>query len=173
LNSKRDVSTVGLRDGKNFQVNFQLASISKPVQVNNIFYEFGKWTLTPDSEAGIRDLVKLLTDNPNITMEISAHTDMKGNVEINNELSRKRAQEVVNYLIREGIDPERLTAVGYGKSVPVVVSKELAKQYPFLKEDDVLNEEFIVSKSPEQQEIMNQINRRTEFRVLKTTFRMY
>ena len=173
LNSKRDVSTVGLRDGKNFQMNFQLASVSRPVQVNNIFYEFGKWTLTPESEAGIRDLAKLLNDNPNITMEIGAHTDMVGSVEANNELSRRRAQEVVNYLIREGIDKERLTAVGYGKSVPVVVSKELAAQHSFLKEGDVLDEEFILSKSPQEQEIMNQINRRTEFKVLKTTFRMY
>jgi peptidoglycan-associated lipoprotein len=173
LNSKRDVSTVGLKDGKDFQVNFQLASVSKPVQVNNIFYEFGKWTLTPDSEAGIKELAKLLTDNPNITMEIGAHTDMVGSVEANNELSKKRAQEIVNYLIREGIDAERLTAVGYGENAPVVVTKELANQYPFLKENDVLNEEYVLSKAPEEQEIINQINRRTEFKVLKTTYNMY
>ena len=173
LNSKNKVSTVGMRDGKNFTMNFQLASVSRPVQMNNIFFEFGRWTLTPESEAGIRDLAKLLADNPNITIEIGAHTDMIGSVEANNELSRRRAQEVVNHLIAAGIDPERLTAVGYGKSVPAVVSKELAAQHSFLTEGDVLSEEFILSKSPQEQEIMNQINRRTEFKVLKTTFRMY
>ena len=106
-------------------------------------------------------------------MEISAHTDRVGTREANLELSNKRAQEVVNYLIRAGFDPERLTPVGYGKEQPVVVSRELAQQHRFLKEGDILNEEFVLSKSPEEQEIINQINRRTEFRVLKTTFRMY
>ena len=173
LNNKEAVSTVGLTDGKDFQMNFKLASVSKPVQVNNIFYEFGKWTLTPDSEAGIRDLAKLLTDNPNITMEISAHTDHVGTNEANIELSNKRAQEVVKYLIRENIESERLTPVGYGEEQPVVVSKELAQQHRFLKENDTLNEEYVLSKSSEEQEIINQINRRTEFKVLKTTYKMY
>jgi peptidoglycan-associated lipoprotein len=173
LNRKETVTTVGLTDGKNFPVNFQLASVSKPVQVNNIFYEFGKWTLTPDSEAGLQDLAKLLTDNPNITMEIGAHTDMVGSQEANIELSKRRAQEVVNYLIKAGINPERVTAVGYGEDVPMVVTKELAKQYPFLKEGDILNEEYILTKSPQEQEIINQINRRTEFKVLRTTYNLY
>ncbi len=173
LNSKQAASTVGLKDSKDFPVNFQLASISKPVQVNNIFYEFGKWTLTPNSEAGIKDLAKLLTDNPNITMEIGAHTDMVGTEEANIELSKKRAQEVVNYLIKAGIDSDRLTAVGYGESVPVVATKELSKQYPFMKESDILNEEYVLNKTPQEQEIINQINRRTEFKVLKTTYKMY
>ncbi|GHT32397.1 cell envelope biogenesis protein OmpA [Bacteroidia bacterium] len=173
LNSKETVSTEGLTDGKDFQINFKLASISKPVQMDNIFYEFGKWTLTPDSEAGIKSLAKLLTDNPNITMEISAHTDRVGSNEANMELSNKRAQEVVNYLIRAGIESERLTPVGYGEEQPVVVSKDLAQQYKFLKEGDVLDEEYVLNKSPEEQESINQINRRTEFKVLKTTYKMY
>ncbi len=173
LNVKQESSTVGLKDSKNFPIDFKLVSVSKPVQVNNIFYEFGKWTLTPESEAGIKDLAKLLTDNPNITMEIGAHTDMVGTLEANMELSKKRAEEIVKYLLREGIEPDRLTAVGYGETIPVVVTKELAQQYKFMKEGDVLDEEYILTKSPQEQEIINQINRRTEFKVLKTTYKMY
>lgn len=173
LNRKEEISTVGLTTGKLFTNDIQLASISKPVQVNNIFYELGKWTLTADSEAGLKDLAKLLNDNPNITMEIGAHTDMIGPNYENVILSKKRAQAVIDYLIKAGIDEERITPVGYGEDSPVVVTKQLAQQYPFLKENDVLNEQYVLSKTPEQQEIMNQINRRTEFKVLKTTYKMY
>ncbi|MDD6356940.1 MAG: OmpA family protein [Bacteroidales bacterium] len=173
LNRKESVSTVGLEDGKEFKKNIQLASISKPVQVNNIFYEFGKWTLTPDSEAGLKDLAKILTDNPNITMEISAHTDMVGTNAANKELSEKRAQEVVKYLLKAGIEPERVTPVGYGEEQPVVVDANLAKKYNFLRVGEVLDETSVLSRPQDQQEIINQINRRTEFRVLKTTYNMY
>lgn len=173
LNSKREISTVGLEKGKVFTTNIQLASISKPVQMNNIFYEFGKWTLTADSEAGLQDLVKMLNDNPNITMEIGAHTDMVGSNEDNRVLSEKRAQSVVDYLIKAGIEKERITPVGYGEDKPVVVDKQMAQKYPFLKENDVLDETFVLTLKPDQQEIVNQINRRTEFKVLKTTYKMY
>ena len=64
--------------------------------MDNIFYEFGKWTLTADSEAGLQGLVKILKDNPNIAIELSAHTDMVGNEANNRELSQKRAQSVVD-----------------------------------------------------------------------------
>ena len=67
----------------------------------------------------------------------------------------------------------RKFAKGYGKTSPVVVSKELAEKYSFMKENDILNEEFISKLSDSQKEIANQINRRTEFRVLRTTYKMY
>ena len=117
--------------------------------------------------------MKLLKDNPNITIEIGAHTDKVGSAEGNLALSGERAQSVVNYLIKGGIEAPRLTAKGYGKTKPVVVDKNLAKQYSFLKENDELNEDFIDALSKENQEIANKINRRTEFRVLKTTYNMY
>lgn len=173
LNRKQEVTTVGLKNGKKFVVNFELPSVSKPVQVNNIFYELGKWTFTADSEAGLQDLARLLQDNPNITMEIASHTDMIGSKEDNISLSKKRAQSVVDYLIKAGIDKERLSPVGYGEDKPVVVDKQLSQKYPFLKEKEELNEEFVLSLTPEQQEVANQINRRTEFKVLKTTYKLY
>ncbi len=174
LNQKNGVSTVGLEDTKTFPVSFNLASISKPVGLDNIFFEFGKATLTPESSTALKKLIALLNDNPNITIEIGAHTDRVGSAEGNLQLSGRRAESVVEYLIKGGIDADRLTAKGYGKSQPVIVDKNLAQKHSFLKEEDVLDEEFI-SKLPDkqQQEITDEINRRTEFRVLKTTYKMY
>jgi len=141
--------------------------------LDNIFFEFGKATLSPQSSTALDKLVKLLNDNPNITIEIGAHTDRVGSAEGNLQLSGKRAESVVEYLIKGGIEADRLTAKGYGKSQPVTVSKATAQKYNFLKEDSVLDEETIDKLTPEQQEIANGINRRTEFRVLKTTYKMY
>ena len=141
--------------------------------MDNIFYEFAKWELTPQSETGLQQLVKLLNDNPNITIEMSAHTDYVGNNESNRILSERRAQSVVDYLIKAGIDKKRLTAVGYGEEQPFTVDINTAKKYNFLKENTVLTEAFIQTLTPVQQEIANQINRRTEFRVLKTNYNLY
>ena len=141
--------------------------------MNNVFYEFAKWDITPESETELRTLVKLLQDNPNITIELSAHTDKVGDAQSNKTLSEKRAQSVVNFLIEAGIDKERLTPVGYGEEKPVVVDATLHKKYDFLPIDQALDETFIDSLTPEQQEIANQINRRTEFKVLKTTYKLY
>ena len=173
LNQKQELSTVGMTDSYSYQQNFSLAPISKPVKMSNVFYEFGKWTLTADSEKGLNDLVQLLNDNPNITIELSAHTDMVGNDVANKQLSLRRAQSVVDYLIQHGIDSERLTPVGYGEEKPVVVDDALNKQYTFLPKEQVLDETFITTLPADQQEICNSLNRRTEFRVLKTTYKLY
>ena len=173
LNQKEDAVTVDLEDSKTFPINFTLASLSKPVGLDNIFFEFGKATLTPESSAALDKLVKVLNDNPNITIEIGAHTDRIGSADGNLQLSGKRAQSVVDYLIKGGIEAERLTAKGYGKTQPVVVDKKLKKKYNFLKEETALDEEYIETLTDEQKEIADSINRRTEFRVLKTTYKMY
>jgi peptidoglycan-associated lipoprotein len=173
LNQRNDLTTQGLTSNKTFTINFKLSSISKPIEIENIFYEFGKWDLTAASTTGLQVLVKLLKDNPNITIELSANTDFVGNNDANKTLSQKRAKSVVDYLIAAGIAADRLTAVGNGEEKPVMVDAGLSKKYPFLKENDLLNEETILKLTPEQQEITNQINRRTEFRVLKTTYKLY
>ena len=173
LNAKEQFNTLHLADSKTQQLDFTLSPVSKPVTMDNIFYEFGKWDLTPASETGLASLVKLLNDNPNITIELSAHTDMKGDSVFNVNLSEKRAQSVCNYLISKGIERERLTPVGYGKQKPVVADKALHDKYPFIPQEQELNKEFILTLTPEQQEICNQINRRTEFKVLRTTYKLY
>ena len=173
LNQKQQLATTGLNDSYTYQQDFVLAPVSKPVKMGNIFFQFGSWELTADSEDGMQALVKLLNDNPNITIEMAAHTDMVGNNAANQELSLKRAQSVVNYLIKHGIDAARLTPVGYGEEKPVVVDEALHKQYTFLPKDQVLDEAFISTLTADKQEICNSLNRRTEFRVLKTTYNLY
>lgn len=173
LNQKQQLATTELNDSHTYQQDFTLAPISKPVKMGNIFFKFGSWELTADSEDGMQALVKLLNDNPNITIEMAAHTDMIGNNAANQELSLKRAQSVVNYLIQHGIEKARLTPVGYGEEKPVVVDEALHKQYTFLPKDQVLDEAFISTLTADKQEICNSLNRRTEFRVLKTTYNLY
>ena len=173
LNEKQTFTTEGLKDSHTYEQNFILSPISKPVKMGNIFFKFGSWELTTDSEDGLNALIKLLNDNPNITIEMAAHTDMVGNNQANQELSLKRAKSVVDYLIKHSIEPQRLTPVGYGEEKPVVVDEILHKQYPYLPKDQVLDEAFITTLSADKQEICNSLNRRTEFRVLKTTYNLY
>ena len=173
LNSSKGVTTVNEKESRVFKRNFKLPSIAKPVKMENIFYEFGKWNITKESEAELNNLVKLLEDNPNITIELSAHTDSVGTDASNIELSQKRANSAVEYLIGAGIAKDRLTAKGYGENKPVIVDSFLAQKYTFLKEGDELTPQFIAKLSKENQAICNQINRRTEFRVLRTTYNMY
>ena len=173
LNQKHTFATEGLKDSHTYKQDFTLAPISKPVKMDNIFFKFGSWELTSDSETGLKALAKLLNDNPNITIELAAHTDLVGNNEANQELSHKRAQSVVDYLIKHGIEKERLTAIGYGEEKPVVVDDNLHKLYPYMPKDQVLDEAFITTLTADKQEVCNSLNRRTEFRVLKTTYNLY
>jgi len=100
-----------------------------------------------------------------------SHTDSRDTEEYNLDLSQKRAQVVVQYLIDKGIAAERLSPKGYGESTPKVVDTEIYKLNPFLKVGATLSEQYINSLSnDEQKEIAHQINRRTEFRVLRTDF---
>ena len=117
-------------------------------------------------------LIETLTDNPTITIELMSHTDVRGSNEDNINLSQKRAQSVVDYLIERGIDPSRLSAKGYGEDMPKVVTKRIDDSYDFLGEGTELTETYINSlPSVEEQEIAHQLNRRTEFRVLRTDYR--
>lgn len=153
-----------------YVLQFPLPSISIPVLVRGVYYEFDKADLTDNSREALDRLVKVLMENPNITIELSAHCDYRGRAEYNERLSQRRAESVVKYLTEHGIEAERLTAKGYGESQPKTVSKKMTEKYPFLHENDVLTEEFILKLNPEQQEVCNSLNRRTEFRVLRTTY---
>ena len=173
LNHKEELHIVETQESEEHTLQFPLASISVPVMIDNIFYDFDKATLRPESTAALDDLVKLLQENPNVTIELSAHCDYKGSDAYNERLSQRRAESVVNYLIEHGISSDRLTPVGYGKGKPKTIRKKLAERFTWLKEGDVLTEEFIKNLSDDQQEICNQLNRRTEFIVLRTTYGMF
>ncbi|MDR2920391.1 MAG: OmpA family protein [Tannerella sp.] len=165
LNQHFELKTDPEERNETYYVDFYLSPIDKPVVVENIFYDFDKATLRPESKEALDQIIKVLNENPNVTIELGAHTDRKGSEKYNEGLAQRRAQSVVDYLIESGIDSERLTAKGYGKLVPKVIHKKLAEKYPFLPEDTVLTEEFVGTLTPEQQEIADQLNRRTEFQV--------
>jgi len=170
LNTKMDLSTIDLERDTLYYVDFVLYSINKPNILENIFYDFDKASLRDESKEALDELVELLEINPNVTIELSSHTDRKGSHEYNERLSLRRAQSVIDYVIAKGIAKDRLQAAGYGKRVPKAVTASIAKEHDFLKEGDVLTEEFVLALTPEQQEIADQINRRTEFKVLSITY---
>lgn len=175
LNHKEEVKAEqNPKESRDTTLQFALANISAPTLIDNIFYDFDKATLRDSSKTALDKLVAILNENPNITIELAAHTDYKGSTAYNQRLSQRRAESVINYLIAHGIAADRLTPKGYGKESPRKVKKKLTEKYPWLKEGDVLTEEFIKQlKDPKQQEICNQLNRRTEFSVLRTTYGLF
>lgn len=170
LNHKEELKVVPMNDSHEYVLQFPLASITAPVLIDNIFYDFNKATLRPESQTALDELVKLLNENPNVTIELSSHCDYKGSSVYNKLLAQRRAESVVNYLVDKGIARDRLSPVGYGKEKPKTIKKKLTEKLTWLKEGDVLTEEFIKKLDPEKQEICNQLNRRTEFIVLRTTY---
>lgn len=170
LNHKEELKVVPMNDSHEYVLQFPLASITAPVLIDNIFYDFNKATLRPESQTALDELVKLLNENPNVTIELSSHCDYKGSSAYNKLLAQRRAESVVNYLVDKGIARDRLSPVGYGKEKPKTIRKKLTEKLTWLKEGDVLTEDFIKKLDPEKQEICNQLNRRTEFIVLRTTY---
>ena len=173
LNHKEQLRVEPVTESQEYVLQFPLASITAPVLIDNIFYDFDKAMLRPESTQALDELIKLLNENPNVTIELSAHCDYRGAIEYNRTLSQKRAESVVSYLVEHGIAADRLSPVGYGKEKPKTIRKKLTETYTFLKEGDVLTEDFIKALKPEEQEICNQLNRRTEFIVLRTTYGMF
>ena len=174
LNHKEQLKVDTVKESQEYVLQFPLASITAPVLIDNIFYDFDKATLRPESTEALDKLIALLEENPNVTIELSAHTDYRGSAAYNQRLSQRRAESVVNYLTEHGIAADRLSPMGYGKEKPKTIKRKLTEKYPWLAEGDVLTEEFITAlKDEEKQEICNQLNRRTEFVVLRTTYGLF
>ncbi|RTQ47495.1 tetratricopeptide repeat protein [Hymenobacter gummosus] len=115
--------------------------VNKAIVVENIFYDYNKADIRPDAATELDKLVQTLTDNPDINIELSSHTDSRGNDKFNQDLSQKRAQSAVDYIISKGIPKARITAKGYGETRPVVKTAKTEEEH--------------------------QKNRRTEFKVTK------
>lgn len=173
LNAKQEFTADNAEEDAEYGIDFILASITKPNIVDNIFYDFDKATLRPESKEALDGVVQMLRDNPNITIEMASHTDRKGSDEYNIALSERRAKSVVDYLIGAGIPADRLQYQGYGESRPMTITKRLAREFPQFEEGQTLDEAFILILSPEEQEVADQINRRTEFQVLSVDYQMY
>lgn len=170
LNVKQEFESDDAEEDADYGVDFILAAIHKPQVVENIFYDFDRATLRPESKEALDEMVKILNENPSVTVEMSAHTDRWGPEAYNMELSRRRAKSVTDYLTEAGISPARLTSKGYGKSVPKTVTKRISREFPQFEEGTVLTPEFIETLSEEDQEAADQINRRTEFQVTSTDY---
>lgn len=173
INFPNQLHVDSIQSEHQYVLQFPLPSLSIPVLVRNVFYEFDKADITPESSEALDRLAKLLTDNPHITIELAAHTDLRGSDDYNLQLSQRRAESVVAYLTKSGIAADRLTAKGYGEGAPKIVNKKLLETHPFLQEGDTLSPEYIARLTPEQQDSCHALNRRTEFRVLRTTYGLF
>ena len=168
LNGRERESTRGFDRSRNFNITIPLTSVAQPIEIPNIFYDFARWELRPESMVSLDILVQTLVDNPQISIEIGSHTDSRGSEEVNQTLSQRRAQSVVDYLIQRGIASNRLRARGHGKSTPKVVDAQMAAQHTFLRSGMALTEEYINSlQSDDEQEIAHTFNRRTDFSVIR------
>lgn len=173
LNVRNELRADTAEIEKQFVLQFPLPSVSIPVLVRNVFYEFDKADLTDNSREALDRLTNMLKENPHITIELSAHCDYRGNDDYNQRLSQRRAESVVRYLTEHGIAADRLTAKGYGEQIPKVINKKLTETYTFLHENDTLTIPYILKLPEAEQEICNALNRRTEFRVLRTTYGLF
>lgn len=173
LNSKQSFESDNAEEDAEYGIDFFLSSINKPNVIENIFYDFDQATLRPESKEALDELAQILRDNPNITIEMASHTDRWGEDDYNIDLSQRRAKSVIDYLTEVGISADRLQHQGYGETRPKTVTKKIAREYPQFKEGDVLTEEYIEALTEEDQEVADQINRRTEFSVLSVDYNLY
>jgi len=173
LNGKERETTKGQEKSSDFRTTIYLSNILETIELSNsnVFYDFAKWDLRPEAMVSLDKLIETLNDNPTITIELMAHTDARDSEEFNIDLSQKRAQSVVDYLIERGIDPARLSAKGYGESMPKVVTKRISESYSYLPEGTLLDVDYIESLPLIRQEEAHQLNRRTEFRVLRANYK--
>lgn len=170
LIGKGTISTYREKDDRFYELTITMQPIEKPIVIPNIYFDVAKWDLRSDAMQNLEELLEVLKDNPNIAIELSAHTDMVGNDEANRILSENRARSVVDYLIGKGIYWDRLEAKGYGETLPRQINEKDVREYAFLKVGDVLNERFVNRLKGEQKEIAMQLNRRIEFKVLRTNY---
>ncbi len=155
LNKKLQVSTVGLEESRDFigDFDFALHSISRPIELPEIYYDLDKATLRPESKKELDGLIVTLGDNPNVTVRINSHTDSRATDAYNIDLSNRRAKSVVDYLIANGIPSDRLSSKGFGESKLKIPDSEIDKL-----------------KTDAEKEAAHQQNRRTEFEVLRTDY---
>ncbi|PLW97462.1 MAG: hypothetical protein C0591_06465 [Marinilabiliales bacterium] len=172
FNNRGTITTVGVEFSKDFEKDFLLEPIpAEPVVLPEILYDLAKWDLKPQYQDSLQGLIQTLRDNPNLVIELAAHTDTRDTDERNDILSQRRAQSVVDYLIIRGIEPQRLVAKGYGEHVPRTLKKNIMRDGYLFTEGTTLDDDFINSLATNsEKEAAHQLNRRTEFRVLRKDY---
>lgn len=168
FSSRAQQSTIGFDRSQDFLVDLAIAPIPETaIELPEILYDFDSWVLRPQFKDSLNGLVQTMYDNPTIVIELASHTDSRGTHEYNDTLSQRRAQAVVDYLIDQGIDRERLVARGYGKRSPREILQTIERDGYLFEEGTVLSDEFINDlEDEEHREVAHQMNRRTEFRVI-------
>lgn len=177
LNTSGKETTVGLTNSKDFVHDFRLKPMTKdPVVLPEIRYDLSQWDLKPQYEDSLTDLLLVLMNNPSFVVELRSHTDSRPFPRITNDtLSQHRAESVVNYLVARGIDRERLVPKGYAAREPRTLDRATSvtidkKTYSFPK-GVTLTDEYIANlKSVGEREAAHQLNRRTEFRIIRTDY---
>ena len=175
LMNKKDYSTIGKTIPKAkipfqqgpvlFKTNLTLTPVVAGMLVDfpPIYYEYARWEITQASQRTLEKMEKVLNDNPNIKVEIGAHTDPRNTVEYNDILSQKRAESVVSHMVENGIDPKRLIAKGYGERIPYVMKSDTLA----IKKNDILTHSYIEAiKDPKLKDLAYQLDRRTEFKIV-------
>ena len=167
LAATNTISTKGEEKSKRFLEEVFLQPVVNEVgeaiviDFPEVQYAYDKWDLLVDERINSQDsldyLFNTLTQNPNIVIELQAHTDCRGSSRYNKDLSQKRAQSCVDYLISKGIPADRMVPVGYGESTPRADGLEC-------KSIDKMG-------TKEEQEAAHQRNRRTQFRVLSSDYK--
>lgn len=164
-------STIGLeKDYDDIYDTLLLVSTKKPIVVPNILYKKNSYEFTPESIKSLEDIYQMMKKNPKIVVELRAHSDYSGSNALNMQLSQKRAETVVNFLVNKNIPRKRFVAVGRGENEPLLINSTLIEKYDFLKEQNegkALDSAFIVSLDPDFQEVARELNRRTDLKVLK------
>lgn len=153
------------------EVNGKMDPIEIPIVLPDVYFALAKWDLNQSATNALDTVFKTLERNPNIVIELRSHTDYRDIDEKNIILSQRRADTSVKYLISLGVLPERLVPVGMGESTPF----EMSKSYKGLGSDIFpvgtrLTEQNIKKMSSSKQEMANQINRRTDFRVIRDDY---
>jgi peptidoglycan-associated lipoprotein len=175
-------NTVGVTESKTFEQRLYLKPkpvpppvpeydtivTNQPIVLENILYDFDDDRIRDEAESDLEYVLELMTKYPDMKIELSSHTDKEGNDEYNEDLSQRRAESARRWLVRKGIDRDRIVAKGYGEKQPKTVTPQTAAKYNFLKEGDVLTEEFVRAlEDPNDQDEADQLNRRTEFKILE------
>lgn len=165
---KAKETTVGVEESKTFKHDFCLVPIERDIYFANVFYELGKATLTQQAKDSLIGLVDILRENPKFVIELSSHTDYRGNDQFNQKLSEARAKSCVAFLIENGVNPKRLVPKGYGEKRPVEV-KDANGNVMYTLTPEYIDKET-KGKSKEEYEALMALNRRTVFSVIRKDF---
>ncbi|MFC2102094.1 OmpA family protein [Bacteroidota bacterium] len=172
FNEKATETTVGLESSRDLTRDIVLKPIpKKPVVLPDILYDLAKWDLKPQFQDSLQGLIATLDANETIVIELAAHTDSRDSDERNDILSQRRAQSVVDYLISRGIDPDRLVAKGYGERSPRIINRAIVREGYTFEPGMVLTDSVInLLPSTAMKEAAHQLNRRTEFSILRNDY---